>query len=156
MSYESTSVPVERSQGAIRVLLAKFGAQRFAFGEEVDEDGRAWAALSFAHHGLAVRIKVPHKLPDEAGIAKKMQRARSKSAADLRFEMGEQEGKRIWRVMHWNLKARLEAVEEDVETFEQAFLSHLVNPGTNLTVWEEITETGKITFSGLKQLPEHT
>ena len=58
--------------------------------------------------------------------------------------------------MHWNLKARLEAVEEDVETFEQAFLSHLVNPGTNLTVWEEITETGKITFSGLKQLPEHT
>jgi hypothetical protein len=40
--------------------------------------------------------------------------------------MREQEARRIWRVMAWNLKARLISVEEGVETFAEAFLAHLV------------------------------
>jgi hypothetical protein len=146
MAYETTTVNVEKSQGAIRTLLAQFGAQRFAFGEEVDEAGGAWAALSFAHHGLAVRIKVPHKTPDSSAVAKKLSRTRSKTSADIRFELGEQEAKRIWRVMHWNLKARLEAVEEQVETFEEAFLAHIIDPGTGETIYEQLRDTGTVTL----------
>lgn len=146
MAYETTTVPVEKSQGAIRTLLAQFGAQRFAFGEEVDEDGGAWAALSFAHHGLAVRIRVPHKKADPRVVSQKLQRARSKGAKDIEFELAEQEAKRIWRVMHWNLKARLEAVEEQVETFEEAFLAHIIDPSTGETIYEQLRDTGTVTL----------
>lgn len=153
MAYETTTVPVEKSQGGIRSLLSKFGAQRFAFGEEVDDDGGAWAALTFAHHGLQVRIRVPHKKPDAEAVATKTRRARGKSYNVVYAEFAEQEAKRIWRVMHWNLKARLEAVEEEFETFEEAFLAHIIDPGTNETIYEQLRDTGTIKLpSGMLQL----
>lgn len=41
MAYETTTVPVERSQGEIRKLLTDYDASRFAFGEETDSAGCA-------------------------------------------------------------------------------------------------------------------
>jgi hypothetical protein len=58
--------------------------------------------------------------------------------------MVEQEAKRIWRVLAWNLKARLEAVEEGVETFEEAFLAHLLDERTGETVYEQLVRTGTV------------
>lgn len=146
MAYETTTVPVERSQGDVRGLLIKHGAAKFAFAEESDDAGIRWAAVTFTHAALVVRIRVPHKPIDEAALRKKVQRARSKDAASLRAEMDEQEARRIWRVMAWNLKARLESVEEGVETFAEAFLAHLVDPATGRTVYDHLSDTGSIDF----------
>lgn len=55
MAYESTSVPVERSQGEIRKLLISHQVAQLAFGEERDEGGQRWAAVTF-RHGVYVRV----------------------------------------------------------------------------------------------------
>ncbi len=41
----------------------------------------------------------------------------------------EQAGRQRWRALALVIKAKLEAVESGVETFEDAFLSHIVLPG---------------------------
>lgn len=146
MAYEGTTVDVAKSQAEIRTLLVKHGAARFAFGEESDDAGVRWAAVTFSHAGLVVRIRVPHKPLDERALRGKVQRARSKSADAIRAEMDEQEARRIWRVMAWNMKARLVSVEEGVETFAEAFLAHLVDPVTNRTVYDHLSDTGAVDF----------
>jgi hypothetical protein len=135
---------VERSQGEIRKLLAGHGAARFAFGEETDSAGVRWAAVSFAHGGNGVRMRVPHKPIDERALRSKVLRARSRTREELEHEMAEHEARRIWRVMAWNLKARLVAVEEGVETFEEAFLAHLVDERTGRTIYEQLAEEGRV------------
>lgn len=144
MAYDTTTVAVERSQGDIRRLLTRHGAGSFEFGEATDPDGRRWAAIGFKLGDRAVRMRVPHKPIDRHAVARKLQRARSKTAADITGELEEQEAKRIWRVLAWNLKARLEAVEEDVETFEEAFLAHLLDERTGETFYEQLVRTGSV------------
>jgi hypothetical protein len=143
MAYKSTTVPVEKSQGEIRKLLAAHGAQEFAFGEATDETGTPWAAVSFTQRGLSVRLRVALKL-DPREIERKLQRARTKTREEFTAEATEQEAKRIWRVLAWNLKARMVAVDEGLETWEEAFLAHIVNPATGRTVYEDLSETGSI------------
>lgn len=143
-AYATTTVPVERSQAEVRKLLTDYGASRFAFGEETDSAGVRWAAVQFAHGGHAVRMRVPHKPLDDKALAAKARRARTQTYAQFEAAAIEQEAKRIWRVIAWNLKARMVAVEEGVETFEEAFLAHLVNAQTGRTVYEELADSGRV------------
>jgi hypothetical protein len=152
-AYAETTVAVEKSQSEVRALLAKHGATSFAFGEEVDDDGVRWALVTFQARAMLVRIKVPHKAVDQAEVSRRARRARSKTHAEIAFEAHEQEARRIWRVIAWGLKARMVSVEEGVETFEQAFLPHLVNPGTGRTVYEDLSETGTVELPGPLALP---
>jgi hypothetical protein len=142
VAYEGTSVLVSKSQEDIRRLLQKHGASQFTFGEGTVE-GRVFVAVEFVIGNFRVRMKVPLKMQKEDVLATKARRARSKTLGEIRAEANEQEARRIWRVIHWALKARLEAVEEEVETLEQAFLSHLVlDNGT--TVYESLVHTGRV------------
>jgi hypothetical protein len=143
MAYESTSVPVERSQGQIRKLLSAAGATRLAFGEERDEETR-WAAVTFVVGLHAVRLRVPLKPVDEREVRMKLNRSRTKTIDEIRDVLYEQEERRIWRVLAWNLKARMVAVEEQVESFEEAFLAHLLDPQTNQTIYEQLAKTGAV------------
>lgn len=153
-AYATTTVAVERSQGEIRKLLAGYGCGNFAFGEEVDILGVRWAAVSFAHAGLAVRMRVPHKPGDEADIARKARRSRTKTLGEVAFEEGEQEARRIWRVIAWNLKARMVAVDEGVETFQEAFLAHLIDQRTGRTIYEQLSDDGRVELAA--PLPQLT
>ena len=143
-AYASTTVPVERSQGEIRKLLIRFGAERLAFGEERDDTGQRWAAVTFQAGAHGVRMRVPLKLVDERTVTAKYQRARLKSRDEIRDQLYDQEERRIWRVLAWNLKARMVAVEEEVETFEEAFLAHLLDPRTGRTIYESLAEEGRV------------
>lgn len=154
MAYENTSVNVEKSQGEIRNLLSKHGAERFSFMEG-EADGQWWVGVEFVHHDHLVRIAAPLKVMDENEVRAKVRRARTKKREDFIREHNAQEGRRIWRVIYWSLKSRMEAVEEGLETFEQAFLSHLVDPGTNQTLWDGIRphiESGRLHI-GARGLP---
>lgn len=144
MAYESTSVPVERSQGEIRKLLIAHAVEQLAFGEERDATGQRWAAVTFRHGAYAVRIKVPLKVVDERAVNTKFSRSRTKGRDEIRDVLFEQEERRIWRVLSWGLKARMVAVDEEVETFEQAFLPHLLNPETGRTIYEQLAEEGHV------------
>lgn len=133
-AYARTEVPVAKSQEELRALLLRYGAEQFTFGE-----GRDWVGLEFVHDDQLVRLRCPMKLPTEETI--RAVRARSHSSMPAAAAAaGEQEAKRVWRVLVWSVKARLVAVDEGLETFEQAFLPHLVDPGTGRTVWEAVRE----------------
>lgn len=143
-AYDSTTVPVDRSQGQIRKLLNEAGASRLAFSEERDEDGQRWAMVAFVIGVHGVRLRVPLKPVDDREVHKKARRARTRTFEQIRDDLYVQEERRIWRVLAWNLKARMVAVEEQVETFEEAFLAHLLDPRTNTTVYEQLAHEGRV------------
>lgn len=150
MAYESTSVSVEKSQGEIRKLLYDHGARNFAFSE-AEVDNLSWAAVDFIHQDQRVRMRVPLKPIDRNLLADRVQRAQTRTRDEIERQMIDQEAKRIWRVMFHGLKARLVSVEEGVETFEEAFLAHLVDPMSGLTMWEAMkgaVESGALKIGG--------
>jgi predicted DNA-binding protein (UPF0278 family) len=61
-------------------------------------------------------------------------------------------------VIAWNLKARLVAVEEGVETFAEAFLAHIIDPTSNRTIYEQLADTGAVELgrpiAGLLEAPD--
>lgn len=138
-AYASTEVAVEKSQGEIRRLLTSHGASSFSFAEGT-HDGVIWAAVEFVSGDTRVRVQVPLKEPSAATINSKLSRTRTRTKAQIVSDLVEQEGRRIWRVLVHGLKARMISVTEGVETFEQAFLAHLVDPVTNQTLWETLRE----------------
>lgn len=161
MAYESTTVSVSSSQEHIRKVLRGHGAVRTAFGESYedtdDETAAGHAAVEFVHQDTMVRVFATLRRPAPKVIADKVNRSRSKDRATIEADLIEQEAKRIWRVLHWTIKARMEAVSEGLETFEQAFLPHIVDPATDRTLWERIqpvVESGalRIGGSGLRAL----
>lgn len=149
-AYSSTDVAVNKSQQDIRGLLRKYGADQFTMGEGTD-----WVGLEFIHHRMRIRMRAKlHPYSEEAVRARvKATHSRRLTAA----EWPDQEAKRVWRVIRWTLEARLVSVDEDLETFEQAFLPYIVDPASDRTVWEgvqEVVESGalEIGAAGLRQL----
>lgn len=120
---EGTSVPAQKTRLEIEMLVAKHGAKRFASGFDDTK-----AVISFSLANRMVRFTVP--LPTEAEV-KKGRTARSK--ADLRDQLARER----WRALLLAIKSKLVAVETGVESFEQAFLAHVVMPNGR-TVGEEM------------------
>lgn len=104
MTYaSSTKVPVERSRNEIESVLKKYGASKFAY---FTEDVRAIIIFE------AVNRRIRFDLPLPIGESVKDQQKR----------------RACWRALLLCIKAKLESVESNIETFEEAFLSHVVMP----------------------------
>jgi hypothetical protein len=74
----------------------------------------------------------------------------SDSERDRRYE---QEYRRRWRVLLITVKAMLEAVDSKVLTFDQAFLAHIVIPGTAKTLGDALVpHLDAIHVGGLRAL----
>lgn len=134
--YGNTKVPISKSQDDLRDTLSRFGADQFTFGE-----GSDWVGIELVHADTLVRLRCPVVVPteDEARVAARAAHlATSSKAVTDPIERAKGERARVWRVLVWSVKARLVAVEEGLESFEQAFLSHLVDPGTGRTLWEQV------------------
>jgi hypothetical protein len=139
-AYSTTNVPVSRSQDEIRSILRRHGAESFQFGEGT-RDGQRMAGVEFTHKGIGVMMLVPIVPPDAAEV-ERIERAAKRRKGWLDPEPWAEA--RIWRVIAWGLRARLIGVEEGVETFEQAFLPHIVNPATGKTIYAELSEYGRL------------
>lgn len=118
--FADTKVGVGQSQADLRKVLMRYGASEFAFRETADV-----AEVAFVHHALGIRIRVPINPPQPNNKASR-----------------EREERRVWRVLHWLIKARMDAIDAGVETFEQAFLAHVVNPASGQTVYDELVDRG--------------
>jgi hypothetical protein len=126
---ESTQVPVERTKNQIEAVLTKYGADQFISGWE---HGRAM--LGFRMHDRMVRFELPLPSADEY---------RQQTRRD-------QETRQRWRALLLVIKAKLEAVQSNIATFESEFLAHIVLPN-NRTVGQEfipqlaqVYKTGKM------------
>lgn len=133
-AYSGTSVPVEKSQAEIRASLRAYGADHFAFSESP-----GYAEVGFTHAGLAVRMRVaitPMPADEAAALARKR---RVSAASLMTLELAE---RRVWRILYWLLKTRMEAIDAGVETFAEAFLAHIVHPDSGHTVYETMVGSG--------------
>jgi hypothetical protein len=123
MSYATqTSVSVEKTRAEIEAMITKFGASRFMSGTEP-----GMALIGFEVRGKLVRFVLP--LPDkqEQRFWRTPHRRHTRTA-DEAYREWEQACRSSWRALGLCIKAKLEAVEQKITTFETEFLAHFVLP----------------------------
>lgn len=96
-----TKVPAMQTRTEIEQLLKKYGADSFAYGTEPER-----VFIGFRCEGRMLRFVV--QMPDEKKLAKQ-HRSR-------------------WRALHLCIKAKLESVACGIESFDEAFMPHVVMP----------------------------
>ena len=126
----ATKVPVERSQQEIKKTLQRYGAGQYVCAD--DWDG-GQAMIGFSYRGLAVRMLL--KLPRESEFAcTPTGIVRSEGQREHEHARG---CRQRWRALVLSVKAKLEAVDSGISTFEQEFLSFVVTDGGQ-TVGERV------------------
>lgn len=131
---ENTSVPADRSRSEIERTLARYGATSFMYGWQGGD-----AVLAFSAKGRSIRFLLP--LPDrnnrEFTHTPARRTPRTASAAEEAYD---QAVRQRWRALALVIKAKLEAVESGITTFEDEFLAHTMLPGGQ-TVSESVAES---------------
>lgn len=135
MKYaQDTSVPVERSRAEIEATVMRYGATGFMTGWN-----GATAMIAFEIRQRRVKILLPLPDPAEKRFHLTPARSRRRSPAEARREW-EQACRQRWRALALTVKAKLEAVECGIATFEQEFMAHIVMPNGQ-TIGESILPT---------------
>ncbi|GAA4924688.1 hypothetical protein [Nesterenkonia rhizosphaerae] len=125
---KDTQVPAERSRGEIEKTLERYGADGFAYAST-----REKAMIEFQAGGRRVRFVLD--LPQLADFTRTPTgRSRTKAAAET--EQAKAVRQR-WRALALLVKAKLEAVESGIVSFETEFMPHTLLP-SGRTVAEEI------------------
>lgn len=117
-----TKVPASRSRAEIEQLLTRYGATRFASGW--DDLG---ASIMFDAHGRRVRFHLPIPSPSDPRFEKDG-RGHRRTPVERKGAQ-EQEERRLWRALALVIKAKLEAVQSGIVSFESEFAVHIVLPG---------------------------
>lgn len=117
---EKTRVAVDQTRLDIEKVLRRYGASKFAFMTEATH-----AIIIFEAAERRIRFDLP--LPE--GESEREKRvARQK-----------------WRALLLCIKAKLEAVASNIETFEEAFLAHVV-VADGATVYEHVRTNLALTY----------
>lgn len=124
----TTTVPISRSRDEIEKVLSKYGASAFAYGWDGDN-----ASVQFVAHDLLIRLTVGAARYDDHVRTRTGQR---RSPAQIEAAV-DQENRQKWRSLLLVIKAKLEAVEAEIVTFEQEFFAHIVLPSGS-TVYEDL------------------
>ena len=136
MSYASaTSVSVDRSRAEIERTLKRYGAHKFVYGWDREE-----AVIAFVVHNegsgeqrqVRFKVSVPPRENFETSPAG---RWRSDDQVEKHWEQAQ---RTRWRALLLVIKAKLEAIESGIATFEDEFLAYTMLPGGE-TVGEWIT-----------------
>jgi len=126
-AYKNTSVPIARSQEAIRKLLINFGVRGVRFSEDFETRNvnvKFAKEVNQAMRTVSVSMTIPEPPPAKRrarqGTWRNGRMVYSKTAADKQEQMA----KATYRALHDWLKAQFVAVEFGLLTFEDVFLSH--------------------------------
>jgi hypothetical protein len=140
MTYaKETTVPVEKSRMEIEQLLRKRGATSFVSGWE---EGRSVIQCNI--HDRTVRFVVTMPLRNDH---LRDGRGRTRSLVQVTHAVEQAERAR-WRATLLVIKAKLEAVELGIETFEETFLANIVLAnGSTMGQWA-VPEIARIYESG--------
>ncbi len=157
-----TLVSVERSRAEIETTLSRYGASRFGYMVGANE-----AVIGFMAHGKFIKFVLP--LPDPNNPEFTVQNytylgrvtrtaARAPEAAR---KLWEQACRSKWRSLGLAIKAKLNAVEEGITTFETEFLAHIVTPGGQtigerfIPQLDQMQRTGKMPSMMMLEAPKN-
>lgn len=123
MYAQDTSVSVERSQAELRKILNKYGCSRFMIADDPDK-----ATMMFEVNNRAIRFDLPLPRREEYTQATRYQKIVT-LPPDKAYALWEQACRSKWRALLLCVKAKLEAVEVGITSFEEEFLAHFVIGG---------------------------
>ena len=124
-----TAVSAEKSKTEIERMLARYGATQYVSGWKA---GVAVVGFTYEKRMVRFELAMPDRFSKEF-TEKKSGWDRSKDAANALYE---QAVRQRWRALCLVIKAKLEAVESGIDTFEDSFLSHIVTPnGQTVGEW---------------------
>lgn len=128
---KGTDVSTDRSKAEIERILTRYGADQFMYGWEA-----ARAVVGFRYSGKMVRFFLPLPDPesDEFHLTPSGQRRRTPDVAERMYQ---QAVRQRWRALTLIVKAKLEATETGITSFEEEFLAYIVLPD-NSTVGEHL------------------
>lgn len=123
-----TTVSTDKSRAEIERLLNRYGADSFGYFWE--RQGLV-AVIQFRVHERIVRFSLAMPDPKEKRFTHHVRKgssyARTRATSQV-IAAVEQERRRVWRSLALVVKAKLEAVEAGIATFEQEFLAHIMLP----------------------------
>lgn len=129
MTYAAkTTVPSAQSKNEIESIVARYGATDYGYLVSQQR-----ATVAFAIDGRQVRITVP--MPDRAA-REFTHHTRGERTPEAAATLYEQAIRQRWRALALVVKAKLEAIEAGIATFEEEFYAYLVMPDGN-TVYEQ-------------------
>lgn len=138
---ENTTVSPDRSRAEIEKTLERYGADAFSYGWEGSR-----AVLAFRAEGRMIRfdLAMPH-----LNEFRTTDRGRARASAQAE-KAKDQAVRQRWRALALVVKAKLEAVESGITTFEEEFMAHILLPGGETVAQfmspqiEHAYETGKM------------
>ena len=140
----NTDVSSDRSRAEIERTLVRYGATQFAYGWSGEQ-----AMLGFVSQGRQVRFILPMPDRNAREFTHTPARGYKRSEAEANSAY-EQAVKQRWRALSLVIKAKLEAVEAGIVTFDEEFAMHMVLPDGS-SVAQHVTQavekaylTGKV------------
>lgn len=129
---KGTTVEVTKSRAEIERTLARYGASSFMYGW--DQRGAMVAFVIELEGGpRQVQFHLPLPARDSREFTHHSRGARTASESE---RLWEQACRQRWRALNLVVKAKLEAVETGIASFEQEFLSYIVLPsGETVGKW---------------------
>ncbi len=122
-----TKVPVGQTRNEIERTLVKYGASKFAY---FSEDGRAIIVFEAEDRRLRFDLPLPQGESDKTAQARRQK----------------------WRALLLAIKSKLESVESQIESFEEAFLAHIVLPD-GITVAQHVRPRIESAYKGEPMQP---
>lgn len=116
---ESTSVSSEKSRAEIERTLQRYGATGFMYGWQKDS-----ALVAFEMNGKSIKFILP--LPERESFARTGGNHPRRRTENQIAAAWEKACRQRWRALTLCIKAKLEAVESEITTFEHEFLAHFV------------------------------
>jgi hypothetical protein len=131
----NTKVSSEKSRNEIERTLQRYGADGFGFWIEDDS-----ALVQFQIEKLKIAFKLP--MPDRKSEEFTMSShendwQRKPLAAETAHRRWEQSCRQRWRALALVIKAKLEAIDSGISTFEEEFMAHIMLPD-GVTVGEKL------------------
>ena len=145
----NTKVSSEKSRNEIERTLQRYGASGFGFWIE---DNKALVQFQIENLKIAFNLPMPDRKSEEFTMSShENDWQRKPLAAETAHRRWEQACRQRWRALALVIKAKLEAIDSGISTFQEEFMAHIMLPD-GVTVGEklvpgltELMETGKMT-----------
>lgn len=123
----TTSVSPEKSRAEIEKILLRYGAGQFGYAQDAE---KGLASIQFNAKNRHVRFVLQLPLQSSREFTTSKRGKRTAAAAHAAWS---QACRQKWRALALCIKAKLEAVQSNISTFEDEFLANIVLPD-NTTV----------------------
>jgi hypothetical protein len=146
----NTSVSVEKSRAEIESTVRRYKADGFVSGWEGNR-----AMIQFRCEGRYVKFIMTLPDPTDKRFTRSMRGVRSENVAHAAWE---QACRQKWRALALMIKAKLEAVESKIVSFEQEFLPHIMMPDKR-TVYEHTRDAVAMAYErgeAIRLLPDYS